>query len=159
MAGEDRRKKILQLLKGQILNGSQLAKQLNVSRQVIVQDIALLRTSGSEILSTRQGYILSADNTCTRTYHVRCPESEIEPMLNVFVDAGGTVQDIFVIHNTYGVIRAELHLCNRRELKAFTPDGKRLCTGCAKAATGTLFPPTRKTPWISSPRNCVPGAT
>lgn len=41
MAGEDRRKKILQLLKGQILNGSQLAKQLNVSRQVIVQDIAL----------------------------------------------------------------------------------------------------------------------
>lgn len=42
MAGEDRRKKILQLLKGQILNGSQLAKQLNVSRQVIVQDIALL---------------------------------------------------------------------------------------------------------------------
>ena len=119
MAGEDRRKKILQLLKGQILNGSQLAKQLNVSRQVIVQDIALLRTSGSEILSTRQGYILSADNTCTRTYHVRCPESEIEPMLNVFVDAGGTVQDIFVIHNTYGVIRAELHLCNRREVKQF----------------------------------------
>ena len=40
-------------------------------------------------------------------------------MLNVFVDAGGTVQDIFVIHNTYGVIRAELHLCNRREVKQF----------------------------------------
>lgn len=119
MAGEDRRKKILQLLKGQILNGSQLAKQLNVSRQVIVQDIALLRTSGYEILSTRQGYILSADNTCTRTYHVRCPEDGIESMLNVFVDAGGTVQDIFVIHNTYGVIRAELHLCNRREVKQF----------------------------------------
>ena len=119
MAGEDRRKKILQLLKGQILNGSQLAKQLNVSRQVVVQDIALLRTSGYEILSTRQGYILSADNTYTRTYHVRCPEDEIEAMLNVFVDAGGTVQDIFVIHNTYGVIRAELHLCNRREVKLF----------------------------------------
>ena len=119
MAGEDRRKKILQLLKGQILNGSQLAEQLNVSRQAIVQDIALLRTSGHEILSTRQGYILSADNTCTRTYHVRCPEDEIESMLNVFVDAGGTVQDIFVIHNTYGVIRAELHLCNRREVKQF----------------------------------------
>ena len=119
MAGEERRKKILQLLKGQILNGSQLAKQMNVSRQVIVQDIALLRTSGHEILSTRRGYILLADNTCTRTYHVRCPEAEIEPMLNVFVDAGGTVQDIFVIHNTYGVIRAELHLCSRREVKQF----------------------------------------
>ena len=119
MAGEDRRKKILQLLKGQILNGSQLAKQLNVSRQVIVQDIALLRTSGHEILSTRQGYIVSADDTYTRTYHVRCPEADIEPMLNVFVDAGGTVQDIFVIHNTYGVIRAELHLCSRREVKQF----------------------------------------
>ena len=119
MAGEDRRKQILKLLRGQILNGSQLAKQLNVSRQVIVQDIALLRSSGHEILSTRQGYILSADNTCTRTYHVRCPESDIELMLNVFVDAGGTVQDIFVIHNTYGVIRAELHLCNRLQVKQF----------------------------------------
>ena len=119
MAGEDRRKSILKLLRGQILNGSQLAKHLNVSRQVIVQDVALLRTSGHEILSTRQGYILSADNKFTRTYHVRCPESEIEDMLNVFVDAGGTVQDIFVIHNTYGVIRAELHLCNRREVKQF----------------------------------------
>ena len=119
MAGEDRRKQILQLLKGQILNGTQLAKQLNISRQVIVQDMALLRTSGYEILSTRQGYILSADNQFTRTYHVRCPESEIESMLNVFVDAGGTVQDIFVIHTTYGVIRAELHLCNRREVKQF----------------------------------------
>ena len=96
-----------------------MAKHLNVSRQVIVQDIALLRTSGFEILSTRQGYILSADNTCTRTYHVRCPEEELEAMLNVFVDAGGTVQDLFVIHNTYGVIRAELHLCNRREVKLF----------------------------------------
>ena len=119
MAGEDRRKQILRLLRGQILNGSQLAKQLNVSRQVIVQDIALLRSSGHEILSTRQGYILSADNTCTRTYHVRCPEADIESMLNVFVDAGGTVQDIFDIHNTYGVIRAELHLCNRLQVKQF----------------------------------------
>lgn len=119
MPSENRRKQILRLLQGQILNGSQLAKQLNVSRQVIVQDIALLRTSGYEILSTRQGYILSADNTCTRTYHVRCPESEIEDMLNVFVDAGGTVEDIFVIHNTYGVIRAELHLGSRLQVKQF----------------------------------------
>ena len=66
MAGEDRRKKILQLLKGQILNGSQLAKQLNVSRQVIVQDIALLRTSGSDDPSPpARATSSSADNTCT----------------------------------------------------------------------------------------------
>lgn len=119
MAGEERRQQIIRLLRGHIMNGSQLAKQLSVSRQVIVQDIALLRISGYDILSTRQGYILPADDTCTRTYHVRCQEAEIQDMLNVFVDAGGTVQDIFVIHTAYGVIRAELHLCSRYEVQQF----------------------------------------
>lgn len=119
MTGEDRRVEILKLLKGSILPGTALAKNLNVSRQIIVQDIALLRSSGYEIISSRQGYILSEDTKRTRAFHVRQEEGQLQDELNVFVDAGGTVQDVFVIHNTYGMIRAELHLSSRREVKEF----------------------------------------
>ncbi len=119
MSGEDRRAAILRLLQKSILPGSLLAKQLSVSRQVIVQDIALLRSSGYEIISSRQGYILSASSKRTRAFHVRQDEDGLRDELNIFVDAGGTVQDVFVIHNTYGMIRAELHLSSRREVNEF----------------------------------------
>jgi transcriptional regulator of NAD metabolism len=119
MSGEDRRAAILRLLSKSILPGSMLAKQLSVSRQIIVQDIALLRSAGYEIISSRQGYILSESAKRTRAFHVRQDEDALRDELNIFVDAGGTVQDVFVIHNTYGMIRAELHLSSRREVNAF----------------------------------------
>ena len=40
------------------MSGSALAKELHVSRQVIVQDIALLKASDVPVLSTNRGYIL-----------------------------------------------------------------------------------------------------
>ena len=58
-AGERRRAEILRLLKerGTPLSGTALAKELGVSRQVIVQDIALIRAENHNILSTNKGYI------------------------------------------------------------------------------------------------------
>ena len=38
--------------------GKALAAQYEVSRQVIVQDIALIRAAGHNIISTNRGYIL-----------------------------------------------------------------------------------------------------
>lgn len=60
MDGENRRKTLLELLAaaGEPLSGSALAKRLGVSRQVIVQDIALLRATNRDILSTARGYLL-----------------------------------------------------------------------------------------------------
>ena len=60
MEGQERRQCIIDMLgsSGQPLSGSGLAKQLGVSRQVIVQDIALLRAENKNILSTNKGYIL-----------------------------------------------------------------------------------------------------
>ena len=51
MSGEERREQILSLLKEitKPLSGAALAKQFSVSRQVIVQDIALLRTADHDI--------------------------------------------------------------------------------------------------------------
>ena len=51
MNGEERRKEILKFI-GQSpkpVSGTELAKQFDVSRQVIVQDVALLRAQNQEI--------------------------------------------------------------------------------------------------------------
>ena len=59
MTGEERRNQILQMLKNQStpLSGTALAGAFHVSRQVIVQDIALMRAENHDILSTNRGYL------------------------------------------------------------------------------------------------------
>ena len=54
MNGETRRMQILQLLKerSEPISGTALAGIFRVSRQVIVQDIALMRAENHQILST-----------------------------------------------------------------------------------------------------------
>ena len=62
MDAKQRREEIAALLRGAKgpITGSDLAKRLHVSRQLIVGDIALLRTGGLEIYATPQGYLLPA---------------------------------------------------------------------------------------------------
>ena len=62
MNGEERREKLVELLKNteSPLSGTRLSRLLHVSRQVIVNDIALLRAANVDILSTNKGYLLSA---------------------------------------------------------------------------------------------------
>ena len=64
MNGDARREEILDILeKAQsAISGDNLADIFEVSRQVIVQDIALLRASNYEILSTNRGYLLQKKN-------------------------------------------------------------------------------------------------
>ena len=59
MEGQERREQLLFLLEQSKspLSGTYLAKMLGVSRQVIVQDIALLRAVNKNILSTTKGYL------------------------------------------------------------------------------------------------------
>ena len=58
--GDIRREKIIEIMSNQKepVSGSDLAKKFGVSRQVIVQDIALLRATNKNILSTNKGYFL-----------------------------------------------------------------------------------------------------
>ena len=60
MTGKERRSEILKTIQEtkEPISGTELAKKYNVSRQVIVQDIALLRAENNEIYSTTRGYIL-----------------------------------------------------------------------------------------------------
>ena len=60
MEGNERREYLWKLLSEsrEPLSGTVLAQKLNVSRQVIVQDIALLRAVNKNILSTAYGFLV-----------------------------------------------------------------------------------------------------
>ena len=62
---KDRKESLIQLLKEaqKPLNGQSLAEHFHVTRQIIVQDIALLRANGAPILSTNRGYIYKENKT------------------------------------------------------------------------------------------------
>ncbi|MDB8805939.1 MULTISPECIES: transcription repressor NadR [Romboutsia] len=124
MTGSDRRDKILNLLKNKnkAVSGSKLSSELNVSRQVIVGDVALLRASGIHIISTPRGYILNdnkEDNYIIKTIACKHDKEDIEDELNTIVDEGGIVEDVIVEHSIYGQIIGNLHLECRRDVKEF----------------------------------------
>ena len=73
MSGEQRREKMLEILANarQPVSGTALAKTFAVSRQVIVQDIALLRAQKREIVSTCRGYMMGSGISCQRIFKVK----------------------------------------------------------------------------------------
>lgn len=99
--------------------GAELAKQLGVSRQIIVQDIAALRSDGREILSGKHGYTLVKEPGATRVFKVAHTDDEVKEELSMLVDLGGWVRDIFVFHKAYGVLRAELHIQSHADIDRF----------------------------------------
>lgn len=124
MNGMERREQILNILKGskKPVPGAELAKSLHVSRQVIVQDMALLRANGVEILSTNRGYVAASEHRCSRVFKVIHTEDQVEEELNLYVDFGGKVEDVFVYHKVYGVIRADMNIKSRIDVKQYLQD-------------------------------------
>ncbi len=121
MSGEERRREILEALLGseRPVSGSNLARRFNVSRQVIVQDIALIRAEGREIYSTNRGYILTEKKRASRVFKVFHTDEEVENELSLIVDMGGCVEDVFVYHKVYGIIRGELNIQSRYDIKRY----------------------------------------
>ena len=121
MSGEQRREKMLEILRAanEPISGASLAGSLSVSRQVVVQDIALLRAQKQEIISTYRGYIMKRDISCQRIFKVCHSDEEMEEELNLYVDFGGRVEDEFVFHKIYNVIRVNMGLKSRRDVSAY----------------------------------------
>lgn len=90
MDGEFRRQQILKEIQqsGTPVSGKKLAGKYSVSRQVIVQDIAILRAAGNDIVSTCRGYVCQKSSYARRTIQVRHTDDEIMEELNVIVDFG-----------------------------------------------------------------------
>ena len=123
-SGDARREKILEALRGAEgpLSGGALAEASGVSRQVVVTDIALLRTRGEKIVSTSRGYVLTANNALERPVRLfKCRHSpeQTADELTCVVDLGGRVEDVFVNHRVYGKVSTELGIGSRRDVERF----------------------------------------
>lgn len=121
MSGEERRQEIVRYISesSSPVSGTKLAEYFQVSRQVIVQDIALLRAEGREIISTNRGYIFHEKACAVRVFYVHHGNDRILEELNLIVDNGGKVQDVFVQHEVYGELRADLSVDSRKKAAGF----------------------------------------
>ena len=121
MNQEERRQEILDCIRGSDtpVSGTWLAGKCGASRQIIVQDIAALRAAGYDILSTNKGYICRIQAQAEQVFKVRHTDQQIEDELNLIVDNGGIVLDVFVDHEVYGKIRADLNVSSRRKVAEF----------------------------------------
>lgn len=102
------------------VSASALAAGLNVSRQIIVGDIALLRAGGAEISATPRGYVLPrATDGITRTIACRHTLAQTGQELDILVDNGCTVLDVIVEHPVYGQLTGQLQISSRYDVEQF----------------------------------------
>ena len=117
----ERRKAIVNLLLAskKPISGGELSEQFNVSRQIIVQDITVLKGLGYEILSTHNGYVMQKSPFVERVFKLKHTTEQTEDELTTIVDLGGTVVDVFVWHKVYGRISATLNIFSKLHVKQF----------------------------------------
>lgn len=117
-----RRHKLLNRLKNTKvpITGAEFALEFRVSRQVVVQDIAILRAQGEQILATTQGYLIPLPSESFQAV-VACRHTmdEIASELGIMVDLGAKVLDVIVEHPLYGEMRGNLMIASRRDLTLF----------------------------------------
>lgn len=123
-SGDARRERILEALRGADgpLSGGELAEACGVSRQVVVTDVALLRTRGEKIVSTNRGYVLLAGDAAARPrrlFKCRHTAEQTADELTCIVDLGARVEDVFVNHRVYGVVSSPLGIASRRDVERF----------------------------------------
>ncbi|MBO5054767.1 MAG: transcription repressor NadR [Lachnospiraceae bacterium] len=128
MDGDRRRDEIIRILEensqeGHPVAGTELAGRLNVSRQVIVQDIALLRAVNKNILSTNKGYLLFQEGqgrkAFKRAFKVKHSCEQMKDELYAIVDCGGRLLDVVVEHPIYGQIMVDLIIRSRQDADNF----------------------------------------
>ena len=125
MNSEERRRKIKEILEASDtpVSATNLARKLDVSRQIIVGDVALIRAAGCNIDATARGYVFRKvdSNKIGLTYQVVCQhnQSDTERELTIMVDNGCRVVNVIIDHPVYGNLTGFLDLSSRYDIKEF----------------------------------------
>ncbi|MGI6031763.1 MAG: transcription repressor NadR [Eubacteriales bacterium] len=124
MNAAERRKAIWEILQEQEgpVSATALARQLHVSRQIIVGDVALLRASNHAISATPRGYIVEAGGGPGLRRTIACRhdwETGLREELYTIVDNGAGVLDVTVEHPVYGQLSGQLQLFSRYDVDDF----------------------------------------
>ena len=137
MTTSERRAKILKILQmsSQPIAGKEFAAKFGVSRQVIVQDMAVLRASTPGILSTTRGYSLQQEVLCTREFKLWHPQEETSRELNLIVDCGGSVKNTSISHRVYGRVTVDMDIHSRQDVAEFIANLKDSQSSVLSSAT------------------------
>ena len=101
------------------VSGGELSEKFGVSRQIIVQDITVLKGLGYDILSTHNGYIIQKSPLKERVLKLHHTTEQTEDEISLIVRLGGTVMDVFVWHKVYGKMEAKLNIFSDLHVKQF----------------------------------------
>lgn len=117
----ERRNEILSLLNhaDTPIAAKELAARFHVSRQVIVQDMAVIRAVTPGIVSTCRGYTIQQKEFCSREFKCFHTEEDVARELNLIVDCGGRVKNVSIKHRVYGRLSAEMDICSRQDVDEF----------------------------------------
>jgi transcriptional regulator of NAD metabolism len=122
-SSEERRSRLVELLRSAAapVTGSALSKRLGVSRQVIVNDVAIVRASGEPILGSPRGYVLTeaTDDRPIATVACRHDPDGWRRELEILVDRGIAVIDVVVEHPLYGELIANLLVETRADIERY----------------------------------------
>lgn len=121
MKAQNRRKEMAVLLANAkaAVSGDALSARFGVSRQIVVQDIATLREQGYEIQATHYGYVLKATPLLERVFTVVHDQNSTENELELIINNGAIVKDVFIDHKMYGRISAPLNIHSKRHIDKF----------------------------------------
>lgn len=99
------------------ITGSTFSDQLGVSRQAIVNDIAILRAAGEQITGSPRGYRMADDPPGVRAL-IRCdhPPDRGREEFEILLDRGITVLDVGVEHSVLGEVRAPILIETRADI-------------------------------------------
>lgn len=123
MKAEQRQQRILNELKNasEPIIARRLAEQFEVSRQVIVGDIALLRAAGEEIISTPKGYLLNTvlNQEIKKKFVCRHEIDETTDEINTIIGLGGKILDVAIEHPVYGELTGTLNIFDQADADVF----------------------------------------
>ncbi|MBQ7120297.1 MAG: transcription repressor NadR [Oscillospiraceae bacterium] len=101
------------------VSATALASIFGVSRQIIVKDISALREEGYAINALSKGYVLDKKPSPTRVFKTIHSDEDVERELNLIVDLGGVVEDVFIYHKAYNKVSAEMNIRTRLDVSKF----------------------------------------
>ena len=121
MEAAERREWILKELSAQSApqSASKLARQLGVSRQIVVGDVAILRAGGHPVQATPRGYVLQTPPTGSLAVASHHEAQQVLEELYTIVDCGCGVLDVTVEHPIYGQLTGPLRLSSRYDVQQF----------------------------------------
>lgn len=122
-SADHRRRRIVAWMRthGGPVRGGELARVFRVSRQSLVQDVAILRAGGEDIVATPRGYRLpeGAGRGHRAVLACRHAPERTEEELQILVDYGVKIVDVIVEHPLYGELRGSLEIESRADLQDF----------------------------------------